>query len=143
MPKNAVHPVIPKEFAIVESNLFVSATFTENGKYDNIFCYVGLSDEDQDFLSDLEYTPHQLMQFTLFAVVNHYKVSVNAAKDEGYYKATLTGLEQSPMPLHVLMSEASDPFDALLAVFYKASLIGFPNAWRVKPKQVRPRTRFS
>lgn len=143
MPLSRAKFQLPPELMITKEDPDRYATVAENSKYDNLFCYLGLSDDDFHALDSIDVNDSVLLGLILITSLNGYKFGLAKLPDEDAYRATLTGGKDSPMPLHVLSADGTDPTDSIVAVYYKAIKVGFPNPWRTKVKEQRTRRRFS
>lgn len=137
----ALYP--PKDdFRVAKDDPFRFGTFTEDGKFDYIFCYLTLTEEERLLIADVKIDEAVLIRNILYAAVWGYKFSVSTSKEDDYYKATMTGTAFSHMPAHTFSVEADDPLVATYLLFFKLYQIGYPEKWRLLPKAQRERFKF-
>lgn len=142
MPSKPSIPMPPR-LIICRDDGEATGTVGENKKFDNLFCYVKLTEDDVAKLEAMETATSILMELVLYASVVGYAVKLTPAKEDDVYKASLTGLAGSPNPAYAIMVDASDPYDAMTVLFYKAQKIGFPGTYRLVAKEKAARPRFS
>lgn len=134
---------LPAHLVLGKDNGERQATVSENSKYDNLFCHVGLNENDLAALDSLDVPLEHVAELILFASVSQFKFSLTKLPEEEAYRASICGLKGSTMPLHLITADGIDPIDAIIAVFYKAQVVGFPDTIRTKVKEARTRNRFS
>jgi len=137
----AMFPVTTKT-RIIESDPYRFGTYTEDGKYDFVFCYLALTEDERNYIAEVKVDEATVLSNILYSTVWGYKFSLSTHKEDDYYKATLSGTEFSAMPAHTFSVEADDPLLAAYLLFYKLYLIGYPEKWRVQPKAQRERYKF-
>jgi len=133
---------VKDEVRIMADDPFRFGTYTEDGKYDFVFCYLALTEEERLFIAEVVIDETKLMRNILYAAVWGYKFSLSTSKEDDYYKATMTGTAFSHMPAHTFSVEADDPLVASYLLFYKLYMLGYPLKWRVSPKAQRERFKF-
>lgn len=140
LPSNK--PEYPKNLLLAVDDGIRKGTSVADGKYDNIFCYVQLTEDEKLAFAEMEFPLEVVYTNILYSAVVNFKFSVSQTKEEGLYRASLAGLTGSIAPLHMLVSESDDPHIAAYLLFYKANAIGYPYAFRVEAKGKRTVPRF-
>lgn len=121
----------------------LSLTVTQPDKSDNLFGYMKLTEDDVAYLMSLTIEPDMIHAILNEVITRGYAVKFSPETDGTGWKASLTGTTVSGNALITVTSKSDTWMDALVAVFYKVRLVGYPMTYRMSEKTAERRNRFA